>query len=72
VVGALTTVIGLVFYLRVVITMFSSETDDSAGVDSLEVSITSRFAVVIAAAVTLTFGVLPWPLLDFVRSAIPF
>jgi NADH-quinone oxidoreductase subunit N len=72
VVGVLTTVVGLVFYLRVVITMFSPETDDAVVIDPLEVSLTSRFAVVIAAAVTLTFGVLPWPLLDLVRSAIPF
>jgi len=72
VVGALTTVVGLVFYLRIVITMFSSETDASVAVDPLEVSMTARFAVVIAAAVTFIFGVLPWPLLEIVRSAIPF
>lgn len=72
VIGALTTVIGLVFYLRVVITMFSSDDDGDATTDALAVSLTSRFAVAIAAAVTLAFGVVPWFLLDVVRSALPF
>ena len=68
VIGTLTTVVGLVFYLRVVATMFAKNESDLA---PLEVSVNTRFAVVIAAVVTFALGVVPWPLLDVVRSALP-
>lgn len=67
VIGTLTTVVGLAFYLRIVATMFSSSDDES----KLEASMTSRFTVIIAGAVTLVFGVVPWPLLDVVSKAFP-
>ncbi|MEZ5174754.1 MAG: NADH-quinone oxidoreductase subunit N [Acidimicrobiia bacterium] len=69
IIGTLTTVIGLVFYLRVVAVMF---TDSDEGALSFEVSMNSRFALILASAVTFVFGVVPWPLLDVVRKAIPF
>ncbi len=69
VIGVLTTVIGLAFYLRIVATMFGSGDDDE--LDDLEVSLTARFAVIIGATVTLVFGVVPWPLLDVVKNALP-
>jgi len=75
IIGTLTTVIGLVFYLRIVATMFSRDgdaTDESTESESLSVSLPTRFAIVIAAVVTFFFGVVPWPLLDVVRSALPF
>jgi hypothetical protein len=31
----------------------------------------ARFAVVISAVVTVLFGIVPWPLLDVVRDALP-
>ncbi len=69
IVGALTTVIGLAFYLRVVATMFRA--DDADDLAPLEVSLTSRFALIIAATATIAFGVVPWPLLDVVKDALP-
>lgn len=69
VIGVLTTVIGLAYYLRVVLTMFSS--DEGVELASLDVSISARFAVIIGATVTVVFGVVPWPLLDVVRNALP-
>jgi NADH-quinone oxidoreductase subunit N len=69
IVGALTTVIGLAFYLRVVATMFRA--DDSDDLATLEVSLTSRIALIIAATATFAFGVVPWPLLDVVKDALP-
>lgn len=68
VLGTLTTVIGLAFYLKVVSTMFT----DTEGVEPVEASMPARFAVVIASVVTLVFGVVPWPLLDVVANALPF
>jgi NADH-quinone oxidoreductase subunit N len=68
VIGTLTTVVGLVFYLRVVATMFAKDGDEF---EPLEVSVNTRLAVIIAAVTTFVFGVVPWPLLDVVRSALP-
>jgi hypothetical protein len=31
----------------------------------------ARFAIIIGATVTLVFGVVPWPLLDVVKNALP-
>jgi len=67
VIGTLTTVIGLAFYLRVVSMIFSSGEGDR----EIEPSMSARFAVVISATVTVTFGIVPWPLLDVVREALP-
>jgi NADH-quinone oxidoreductase subunit N len=67
-VGTLTTVVGFAFYLRVVSTIFSSEQDDD---ERIEPSMSARFAVVISAVVTVVFGIVPWPLLDVVRDALP-
>jgi NADH-quinone oxidoreductase subunit N len=69
VIGTLTTVIGLAFYLRVVSTMFQSPENDDP--EAVEVSVTSNITVLVAAVSTLVFGVLPWPLLEIVRDALP-
>jgi len=69
VLGTLTTVIGLAFYLKVVATVFASDGD--AG-EQLEASLSTRFAVVISATVTVVFGIVPWILIDVVRDALPF
>jgi NADH-quinone oxidoreductase subunit N len=67
-VGTLTTVVGFAFYLRVVSTIFSSAEDDD---ERIAPSLSARFAVVISAVVTVVFGIVPWPLLDVVREALP-
>ena len=68
IVGTLTTVIGLAFYLRVVALIFSKPEPDE---EPIHASLPSRFAIIIATAVTLVFGVVPWVLLDVVRDALP-
>ena len=69
VVGTLTTVIGLAFYLRVVSVMF--QTPETEEPEPIEVSLTSNITVLVAATFTLVLGVLPWPLLESVRDALP-
>lgn len=69
VVGVVTTVIGVAYYLRVVLAMFRS--DDEAEPEPLTVSRPARCAVLIGAVVTVVFGVVPWPLLDVVKNALP-
>lgn len=67
VIGTLTTVIGLAFYLRVVSTMFSSEGLE----EPVHASFTARTAIIICGVTTVVFGILPFPLLDVVRDALP-
>ncbi|MGI9666706.1 MAG: NADH-quinone oxidoreductase subunit N [Acidimicrobiia bacterium] len=67
VIGTLTTVIGLAFYLRVISTFFGDPDTD----DELDPSLSARFAVIIAAITTVVFGIVPWPLIDVVRDALP-
>lgn len=67
VVGALTTVIGFAFYFRIIAALFSSEGSE----DELEPSLPARFAIIISGAVTVIFGIVPWPLIDVVRDALP-
>ncbi len=68
VLGTLTTVIGLAFYLRVVSTIFTGADEDP---EPLETSLSTRFAVVISATITVVFGIVPWILIDVVRDALP-
>ncbi len=68
VVGTLTTVVGLAFYLRIISTMFSSGDHDD---EPIEAGLPARFAIVISATVTVFFGIVPWLLLDVVRDALP-
>lgn len=67
VIGTLATVVGLAFYLRVVATIFASEGSEEA----IEPGLSARVAVAISAAVTVVFGIVPWPLLGVVRDALP-
>lgn len=67
VIGTLTTVIGFAFYFRIVAALFGSAEDG----EPLEVSLPVRFAIVMTAASTVVFGIVPWPILDVVRDALP-
>ena len=67
VLGTLTTVVGFAFYFRIIATMFSDEPDGAGG----EASLSARFAIVITAVVTVVFGIVPWPLIEVARDALP-
>jgi len=67
VLGTITTVIGFAFYFRVIATIFTGDPDG----DPVTASLPARFAIVISAAVTVVFGIVPWPLIDVVRDALP-
>lgn len=67
VIGTLTTVIGLAFYLRVIATMFRDDGPES----EVQAGLAARFAIVISAVTTVVFGIVPFPLLDVVRDALP-
>lgn len=75
VLGLLTTVGGLFFYLRVIATMFMrapvlADAPGTATADP-EPTTAARVVLAVSVAVTLFFGILPWPLLDVVREALP-
>ncbi len=69
VLALLTTVIGLYFYLKVIKVMFIDPVADDT--DPIEASITTRTVFAVAVGVTILFGLVPWPLLDIVRDALP-
>lgn len=73
VLGAVTSVAGLFFYLRVIVLMYmkpQSEATASGGGETL-VTDPIRVALTGVAVVTLAFGIVPGPLLDVVTNALP-
>ena len=75
VLGVLTTVAGLYFYVRVITLMYMREPVPVEAPGTLradpEPSATTRVVLAVSVAVTVIFGLVPWPLLDFVRDALP-
>jgi NADH-quinone oxidoreductase subunit N len=66
--GLVAAVGGLFFYLRVIVLMYmQSAEEDAAVVPAGGI----RVAVAVASLVTVAFGIVPWPLLDWVRDALP-
>jgi NADH-quinone oxidoreductase subunit N len=68
--GLVAAVGGLFFYLRVIVLMYMQPADDGASA-TVAIPLGSRIAVLVPAVVTLVVGVVPWPLLEWVRDAIP-
>ena len=68
-------VAGLYFYLRVIVLMYFQEPVVAEAPGTLqappEPSATAATVLGIAAAITIVFGLVPWPLLDAVRLALP-
>ncbi len=72
IVAVLATVAGLYFYLRVIVVMYmSSPGEGEAVLPRPAVAWGARMVLAAAAAVTLVFGVAPWPLLEVLRDALP-
>ncbi len=67
--GLVAAVGGLFFYLRVIVLMYMQEEVDET--PAPRVRLGAGIAVGIAALVTILFGFFPWPLLGWVREAIP-
>ena len=74
VLGLVTAVAGLFFYLRVVAYMFmrpvAAEAPGTMRAEP-EPSRGARIVLALATAVTLVFGLIPWPLLEAARDALP-
>ena len=68
-------VAGLYFYLRVIVLMYFQEPVVAEAPGTLqappEPSATAATVLGIAAAITIVFGLIPWPLLNVVRDALP-
>ena len=76
IVGVIASVIAAFFYLRVVVTMYSSEADVPEGEDAargeappISIDIPTGVVLVVCAGVTLWVGILPSLMLDFARDA---
>jgi NADH-quinone oxidoreductase subunit N len=75
VVALVVAVAGLYFYLRVIVLMYFSEPvlaeAPGTATASPRLDGSDRVVLGIAAAVTLGLGLVPWPLLELVRNALP-
>jgi NADH-quinone oxidoreductase subunit N len=76
IVGLVVAVAGLFFYLRVIVVMYFqapvlAEGPGTAQASDVHVSPSGRAVIGVCAAVTLVFGVVPWPLLEWVQHALP-
>ncbi len=72
IVGAVTSVAGLYFYLRVIVLMFFREPETTADEPhSLGVGPGPRLVLIVAGVVTLVLGMVPWPVLEFLANALP-
>lgn len=75
VLGVVTTVAGLYFYIRVIALMYMTEpvAAEAPGTQTAEPepATTTRVVLAVAVAVTIVLGLVPWPLLETVRDALP-
>ena len=76
IVGLVVAVAGLFFYLRVIVVMYfqAPALVEGPGTDvsrKVEASPSARAVIAICAAVTIVFGIVPWPLLEWVEHALP-
>jgi NADH-quinone oxidoreductase subunit N len=69
IIGVVATVAGLFFYLRVIVRMYmESPGDDEA---ASPVGFGAGAALALTSATTVALGIVPWPLLNMLRDAIP-
>ncbi|MFQ5947537.1 MAG: NADH-quinone oxidoreductase subunit N [Acidimicrobiia bacterium] len=75
IVGLVATVAGLFFYLRVIVLMYMQAPVFAEGPGAALArplaSVTARLVLLVTSAVTVILGIVPWPLLDVVRDALP-
>lgn len=73
--GLVSSVAGLFFYLRVVVRMYVEQAIPAAGPGTMRIEPepgwTARTVLGISVAITLVLGIVPWPLLNWVRNALP-
>ena len=70
VVGILMALVAVVFYLRVVVTLYMRQADVPAA-ESRPLLLSETVALVIPTVVTLLLGIYPTPLLDLLMSILP-
>jgi NADH-quinone oxidoreductase subunit N len=71
VIGVVAAVAALFFYLRVIVLMYMQPAADDGPAGPIAVPAGARFVVVASAVVTVLLGVVPWPLLNWLRDALP-
>jgi NADH-quinone oxidoreductase subunit N len=67
--GLVSAVGGLFFYLRLIVLMYMQPAAEGAA--EVRVPLGTKVAVAVPVVVTIVVGFVPWPLLDWVRDAIP-
>ncbi|MDH3425743.1 MAG: NADH-quinone oxidoreductase subunit N [Acidimicrobiia bacterium] len=76
IVGVLAATAGLFFYLRVIVLMYmqapAMAEAPGAAISSPQASLPTQGVLAVTGAITIGFGIVPWPLLDIVADALPF
>jgi len=67
--GLVSAVGGLFFYLRLIVLMYMQPATEGAA--DVRVPLGTKVAVAVPVVVTIVVGFVPWPLLDWVRDAVP-
>lgn len=71
IIGAVASVAGLFFYLRVIVLMYMNPQSEDVPAAETRIGDPLRVALTAIAVITLAFGIVPGPLLDVVTSALP-
>jgi NADH-quinone oxidoreductase subunit N len=64
-------VVAAFLYLRIIVAMYLADEDESVELEPVEIPFRAGLGLAITVAVTLLFGFLPQPLVDFVGDAVP-
>ena len=71
VVGLVSAVAGLFFYLRLIVLAYFNDPDPALVDEPITAPRSTRLALAVCVSFTFLFGVLPWPLLNLTSEALP-
>jgi NADH-quinone oxidoreductase subunit N len=71
VVGLVSAVAGLFFYLRLIVLAYFNDPDPALADEPITAPRSTRLALAVCVSFTFLFGVLPWPLLNLTSEALP-
>lgn len=71
IVGLVTAVAGLYFYLRLIVLAYFQDPDPELAAAPLVIARSSRIALAVCVFFSFIFGIIPWPLLNLTAESIP-
>jgi NADH-quinone oxidoreductase subunit N len=71
IIAMVSSVISAFMYLRIVVTMYMSEPEDDGATAGIEIPFAAGLALVLCVAFTVGVGIVPDPVVDWVKQAVP-